>query len=586
MMFIALKIFFCLASIFSAVASASVPSSSAGLSDGIPAPSNATVILSATATATASSLIPSSSALSSDSLSGNLVLPTSTLFAAATTSVLVPLTTITTIPAPSKQQMSASFTARADYYSAQESAVEFTTRPPYYKPRESDLDFPVFRKRVYSSRFTIAGNIGNAHAVTMSWVKHTVSRAAAYLWSLDHAVIGNIVFRAAVRSLTPGFDLGLSGSWEMILDDIAASAFAKDPEILGLPAAPSSSTIEEVEFVWPSRLPTLDEAMYGIKWTVAHLDTPAILSLSLRVASAYLDPEGELDTSRAMRYIDDAFHFVFRSHHAPFHRLGEVIKSVDDSFPSLKLPAFVAELPGTLTLDPAEASDTRGLFTTRRRLVRYTRPTPLVKEEPTVLRIYYSAECTHESADFDGPKQHAGHWLSGSVIMDESTDSVVRNAVYVVVSLLACGGVVLAFGKKADLLQGARAWDLVNLLFLVSPPIVPPVADTTTDNTNTRPGDTPVTDAGATAGNIPSIDDPDTPAPQPPPPPSVVHPPDFAIKVPSNTPPVDEDDTTAGNIRSAADTHAPHAQPPPPSAPCTRDPETPAAPTQPPTPPT
>ncbi|KAG6832356.1 hypothetical protein H0H87_001820 [Tephrocybe sp. NHM501043] len=329
----------------------------------------------------------------------------------------------------------------------------FSTRIAFHQYEQTALDVPRFRKRMYCDHLSIKENYANAREVAMSFVKRAIHRVAAFLYSLDHVTVGNIVLRAAVRSLTPGFEIGLieSIAWLRIIDDVAASVYATET-VLQLPAAPSDDAYD-YDLILPSRLPTPEEVQYGIKWTLAHTDVSSLISLGLRVVVAYFDPAGTVDTSDAIALIDNFLHVVFRSHQAAFHVLGKVIQSIDTAFPSLELPPLIAELPQLLALDPAEPiDDIDDTFRIkRRRRVRYTRPI-LVDPEPTDFEGSFTTSLIPEQTESTSSIEHAGRRspreLSGYAIGDDSNDSLIFDLVLIVVSLSAGGGIALAVGKK------------------------------------------------------------------------------------------------------------------------------------------
>ncbi|KAG6910793.1 hypothetical protein DXG01_007682 [Tephrocybe rancida] len=366
----------------------------------------------------------------------SLTRPPSTAFPTATaTPTLTAFSTSTALSASNLPQ--STFSARASHYEI---------------PDTTALDGPVFRKSLYSDRLSLSENYANVYHISITWIKRASHQVGSYLYSLDHVTICNIVLRAAVRSLTPGFEIRLidSGAWQRISDDVAAAAFARE-SILQLPAAATSDN-DEFEFNMPTHLPTLKDIDYGIKFVVAHMDAPSLLSLGLRAVVTYFDPEDVMDTSSAMAMIDDCFHVVFRSHRPPFHRVGEVLQSLDTVFPSLELPSFVARLPHRTLLSlgsiepPTEDQEPTG----RRSRVLYSRPVP--SSDKDIVDFMEIPTPPTPSEEPVSQSRHAKHWfkgLSGHVIVeDESPDSILRDALYIIVSFLSGGGVILAAGKR------------------------------------------------------------------------------------------------------------------------------------------
>ncbi|KAG6910770.1 hypothetical protein DXG01_007657 [Tephrocybe rancida] len=351
----------------------------------------------------------------------------------------------------------------------------FSASASYYDPPDTTaLDGPVFRKRLYGNRLSLVENYTNVRDISIIWIKRAARQVASFLYSLDRVTISNIVLRAAVRSLTPGFEIRLidSGAWQRISDDVAAAAFARE-SILQLPAAATSDS-DEFEFNMPTHLPTLKDIDYGIKFVVAHMDAPSLLSLGLRAVVTYFDPEGVMDTSGAMAMIDDCFHVVFRSHRPPFHRVSEVLQSLDTVFPSLELPSLVARLPHRtlLSLDPIEPPKEDKEPTSGHR-VRYSRPPPSSDEEYVEFMECPAPSIPSEESTCQS--QHASHWsvkgLSGYVITEDSADSILRDALSIIISFLAGGGVVLAAGKrklKGQLKEKQIHQDLIKLHVLKS----------------------------------------------------------------------------------------------------------------------
>ncbi|KAG6902459.1 hypothetical protein C0995_016321 [Termitomyces sp. Mi166 len=311
-----------------------------------------------------------------------------------------------------------------------------------------DSESPVFRKRLYSDRLSLAANYANAREVTISFLKNTARQVGNYLLTLDYSTIGNIVFRAAVRSLTPGHQLQLldSGTWQQIAFDVATSAYMKE-SFPQLPASPSADNTDVLDIQLPTQLPSLTDLRWGVKYTLAHMDTSALVSLGLRAAVSYFNLDAMINTANTMALIDASMHVVFRSQVPPFHRFGDVLRSLDIVFPSLELPSLVSGLPHPPLLPFKSAEED----SSPRRPIRFTRPPSFCEtdEEPAVVTVYLSESSPPTSkAEFGHHEQpnadRRPEGLSGYVIFEDSTDSTIRDVLCILVTVLASGGVVIS----------------------------------------------------------------------------------------------------------------------------------------------
>ncbi|KAH0587991.1 hypothetical protein J132_10437 [Termitomyces sp. J132] len=330
--------------------------------------------------------------------------------------------------------------------------TSYSTRAAYsdlQRHAAPDSDSPVFRKRLYSDRLTISANYANAREITVSFLQSAARQVGKYLLTLDYGTIGNIVFRAAVRSLTPGYQLQLldAGTCKQITFDVATSAYMKE-SYPRLPASPSAENTDVLDIHLPTQLPSLTDLRWGIKYTLAHTDASALISLGLRAAVSYFDLDTTIDTADAMALIDIGMHIVFRSHVTPFHRFGDVLRSLDAVVPSLELSSLVSGLPHPPLL-PFKTAE-QDSPPTSRHPIRFARPpqTSETNEEPTVVTVYFSESpaCTLK-AQSHGEQRNADRRsedLGGYVISENSSDTIIRDVLHIVIAILASGGVVIS----------------------------------------------------------------------------------------------------------------------------------------------
>lgn len=339
-----------------------------------------------------------------------------------------------------------------------------------------DFDSPVFRKRLYSDRLSFAANYANAREITMAFLKTTARQVGEYLLTLDYGTIGNIVFRAAVRSLTPGYELQLldTDAWQQVTSDVAAITYMQG-SFPQLPASPSAVNINALDLQLPTQLPSLTDLRWGVKYMLAHLDASALISLGLRAVVTYLDLDVTIDTAEAMALVDAGMHIAFRSRASvpQFHKFGDVLKSLDTVFPSLELSSLVSGLPHPplRPFEPAEDSLPRSSIS-----FTPTPPSYEMEKEPFVVTVYFSETPAprsetrfgnHEQRDADPHTKGLGEYIT---FEDPVANNIIRDALHIVIAILATGGVVISTMKMIDGFRKAEQakQDLIKLHALKS----------------------------------------------------------------------------------------------------------------------
>ncbi|KAG6812101.1 hypothetical protein H0H92_004401 [Tricholoma furcatifolium] len=380
-----------------------------------------------------------------------------------------------------------------------------TTALSVFKDQERRFTFKslILSTRLWNDSLSVAENFCKAKDLSKRFLLHTARRAIFVLRSLDYITLGNIAFRASVRALTPGHDLRLleaSDAFFKVSSDIALVTFARH----SLSTLPSPETSYDVNLslalpdinlsaLWlPNRVHSLEDLEYEARralamlpsiaqvkiwlnnvnlWfrtALAHTDTSALVSLGVHATvNWYGHPDAiDIHTTYTMVLMDDLMNLVCKDHHPPFHRFGEVLRSIDGVFPGLELSSLTDGLPHPAALGSA------GKEGSVSPLVPSTSPLSEASNEEVICPKPEVTQSDHEK-----PLVHRPQGLSGYVIAEEDCSSVLRDISSVLISFLAGFGVTITVGKRFIALKNAElARKIPRTQELVLPPIETPLS--------------------------------------------------------------------------------------------------------------